>query len=439
MDAVHRSWLAAFWQARVSVRAGVSLDDFLRSRLTRYLAALPVPPARLPLAVSVDEGRLLARPAEPSHAPELSRAAEAAQADDVRQRLAPLVAVEGPEVRQEVAELQIRLSVLDGEEDAARRRSEELSRRFAADVAAGSVAAPPAIDATAEQMGRPPERSGSPYRAILAFIGATLLAAAWQVALPLLRAADLDPSALGVAFERRPAEVAFVAVFALGIAAGLFALADAALTAAVQLFRGEEDLRRRRYLAAGAAAAVAFSVLVGAALATLRPGPGGAPGWAFVLLLVALPVGSALLVRFARADAERRAAEAPATLAWDRERARALADRARRLAEIEWAAAEEQEIERKREAARRRLREIDARAVEAARLEADAAEGERADLSRLAQSLVAALDLDRFEFIRQASARGATELFAPPHRKPAPEPLPVFEGATPVETGRLAS
>ncbi len=433
IEALHHPWLAAFWQARVSVRAGVLLDDFLRSRLARHLAALPVPHARLPLALEVDDGLLVTRPLEPA------RPVEAPPADDVQPWLAPLVAVEGPAVRQEVAELEIRLSVLDGEIDGARRRSEELSRRFAADVAVGFVGAPPAIEATAEQMGRPSVRSGSPHRVLLAFVAATLLATAWQVALPLLRAADLDPLALRAALEQRPAEIAFIAVFALGVAAGLFALADAALAAALRLFRGDDDQRRRRFLAAAAGSAVGFSFLVGAALAALAHDRGGTPGWAFVLLLLALPVGSALLLRFGRADAEKRATEEAAALAWDRERARALADRGRRLEEIDWATADEEELERQREAARRRLREINARAVEAARLAADEAERERADLSRLAQSLVEALDLDRFEFIRQASARGAVELIAPRRRKPSPEPRPVFDAATPVETGRLAS
>ena len=435
MDAVRRSWLAAFRQARVSVRAGVSLDDFLRSRLTRYLAVLPVPPARLPLAVAVSDGRLVVRAVERPPGAESPDAARAPPADDLQRWLAPLAALEGPAVRQEVAQLEIRLSVLDGEIEAARRRGEELSRRFAAEVAGGTVAAPPAIDATAEQMGRPPVLSSSPYLALLAFLAATLLATAWQAALPLLRAAGLDPSALGSALEQRPAEAGFVAVFALGVAAGLFALADAALAAAVRLFRGDDDPRRRRFLAAGAGAAALFSVLAGAALAALRA-PGGAPGWAFVLLLLVLPVGSTLLLRFVRAAAERRAVEAAAALGWDRERARALADRARRFEEIEWAHTEERELARQREAARQRLRDIDARAVEAAWLEADAAERERADLAHLAQSLVAALDLDRFEFIRQASARGAAELYAP---QPPAEAHPGFDAAAAEETGRLVS
>jgi hypothetical protein len=435
LEPLRRSWLAALWQARSSVRAGVPLDDFLRSRLARYLAALPVAQARLPVAVAVDDGQLLVRPAEPPPAPEVP------PSDHADPWLEPLVAVEGPAVRQEVAELEIRLSVLDGELSAARRRKEDLSRRLAADVAAGIVAAPEAIEATAEQLGRPPVRSAVAHEALLAFLGATLLATAWQVGLPLLRAAGLDPSALRAGLEARPAEVAFAAVFALGVAAGLFVLADAALALAHRLVTGDDDDRRRRFLAAGTAGAALLPVLLGAALAALPPGPGAMPRWAFVLLLLALPVGAALLLRIARADAARRAAEAAAVLAWDRERARALEDRSRRLEELDWAAAEAEDLEARREAARSRLLDVNARAVEEARLAAEASERERADLSRLAQSLVAALELDRHEFIRQASSRGAADLFAPRRRKaaPAPDARPVFDAATPVETGRLVS
>jgi hypothetical protein len=427
---MHRSWIAAFWQARISVRAGVSLDDFLRSRLARYRSSLPVPHERLPVAVSVDDGQLVVHAAEPARPPEPS------PAGDLDPWLAQLVAEEGPVVRQEATELEIRLSTLDGELTSARRRREELSKRLAADIAAGFIAAPPAVEATAEQMGRPPERSAAPRAALAGFLVATLLAAAWQVALPLLRAANLDPTALRPALEQRPAEVLFVAVFALGVAAGLFTLADAGLGAALRLFRFDEDPRRRRYLGAGAASAAILLLLVAAALAALPQGSDATPRWAFVLLLLALPIGAALLLRVARSEADQRTAEAVAVLAWDRERAQALADRARRLEELEWAETDERNLARERETTRERLREVHARAMESTRLAAEAVERERADLSRLAQSIVSALELDRHEFIRQASARGAADLVSPRRR---PDPRPVFDPAKPVETGRLAS
>src|SRR5512133_3276367 len=61
MDPVRRSWLGAFWHARIGVQAGLTIDDFLRSRLARSLAALPVTRARLPIAVDVEDGQLAIR------------------------------------------------------------------------------------------------------------------------------------------------------------------------------------------------------------------------------------------------------------------------------------------------------------------------------------------------------------------------------------------
>jgi hypothetical protein len=164
-----------------------------------------------------------------------------------------------------------------------------------------------------------------------------------------------------------------------------------------------------------------------------------------VLLLVAVPLTAALVVRAARHTDELRDRELVAALAWDRERARGLAERARRLEELAWAEDEVRALERQHDAARRRLKEINVRAVAAARLAAEGERRERAALARLAHTLVGALELDRYEFVRQAAARGAQELVAPRRRKP-PEARPAFDEATapvaapaPAEAGRLAS
>ncbi len=162
---------------------------------------------------------------------------------------------------------------------------------------------------------------------------------------------------------------------------------------------------------------------------------------------MAVPLAAALVSRAARRDEEQRAGELAAALAWDRERARALGERARRLEELSWSEDDEHALGRQRDAARRRLKEMNARAVTAARIAVEAERRERAALARLAQSLVGALELDRYEFVRQASARGAHELVMPRRRK-VPEPRPAFDEATApvaapvaagVEAGRLAS
>ena len=164
--------------------------------------------------------------------------------------LAPLLAVDGPPARREVEELEARLAALEGELVAARRRADERARQLAADVAVGLVPSSPDVEATAEQLGRPPIRSGAPRALALGFAGAALAAETWQVALPLLVGAGVDPAALRSEAVRAPAEVGLASVFALAVATGLFALVQSALDSGVALFRGDADHRRRRWLAA---------------------------------------------------------------------------------------------------------------------------------------------------------------------------------------------
>lgn len=437
LEPVRRSWIAAYWQARIAVRAGMGLDDFLRSRLARYLAVLPVPSARLPVAVDVDDGKISVRPSAEAAPP------SGGGADGW---IAPLVALEGPAVRQEVGELEVRLAMLDGQIESARHRTAELAHRLAADVAAGIVTGPAEVNATAEQLGRAPVRGAAPRTLALGFAAAALAAETWQVAQPLLRGAGLDPSALRAEALHRPLELGFAAIFALGVAAGLFALAHGGVAAALALFQGDVDDRRRRWLALATLGAASMASLVAVAVAALPRGDAAQPPLeALVLLLVAVPLASALVLRAARRSDEQRREELAAALAWDRERARALAERGRRLEELAWAEEEEGALERQRESARRRLRELNARAVAAARIAAEADRLERTALSRLAHSLVGALELDRYEFVRQASARGAHELVSSRRKRMAPDPRPSFDEATaPVAApaagaGRLAS
>lgn len=413
LEPIRRSWLGAFWHARISLRAGVSLDDYLRSRLARYLSSLPVPRARLPLWIDVEDGQIVAGPHE------TERRAPASPTTDAW--LDALVAAEGPAVRQEVSELELRLAQLEGSADAARRRSEELARRLAADVAAGLVPTPSAVEATPEQLGRPSVRSPLPQLALFAFAGLAALAEAWQVAVPLLSSAGMDPSALPLEVTRRPHEVAFAAVFALGIAAGLFGLARTALRALDALATDQAAGRGRGWHWAAAVGAALLAVIVALALATL-PAPASAlPAWSSAVLLVAVPVGVTLVLRVASALGEKRADQIYAALLWDRERAQAIAERARRIEELSWAQELEQDLERQRESARARLRDVSARAQAASRLAATAEHRERTSLSRLAQSLMSALELDRYEFVRQATALGADSLLVPRRRPLAQE------------------
>jgi hypothetical protein len=411
LEPIRRSWPGAFWQARISVRAGVTLDDYLRSRLARYLSDLQVPRARLPVWIDVEDAQIVAGPHEQD------RRGAAAPPPDAW--LAALVAAEGPAVRQEVSELELRLAQLEGETDAARRRNEELARRLAADVSAGLVPAPSAVEATSEQLGRPSVRGALPQLALVAFAGLAATAEAWQVLVPLLRGAGIDVSALTREAALRPIETGFAAVFALSLSAGLVGLAHVALRALDALAAAPADDRRRGWHWAAASGAALLAALVAVALSTL-PAPAEAlPPWASATLLVAVPVGITFVLRAARALAERREIEEFAALAWDRERAQAFAERARRIEEISWAQEQERDLERQRDAARARTREISARAAEATRLAAISEQREQLALHKLAQSLVGALELDRYEYARQAMAVGADALLAPRRRPQA--------------------
>ena len=438
LDPIRRTWPGAFWHARIAVQAGVTLDDFLRSRLARYLAILPVSRARLPVGVEVEDGQLVVRPAAPAALPVAPAPGD---------WLAPLLAVDGPPARREVDELEARLAVLEGEIASARRRTDERARQLAADVAVGLVPGPPEVEATAEQLGRPPIRSGAPRTLTIGFTVAALSAETWQVALPLLAGAGIDPAALRAEALRAPADVALAAAFALAVATGIFALVHAGVETALALFRGDADERRRRWLASATLAAGGGAAVLATAVAAL-PGPAAArlPAVARVLLLLAVPLAVSLVRGAARRDEEARAADEAAALAWDRERARALGERTRRLDELRWAEDEVQALEERRDEARRRLRALGARAAQAARLAAEADRLERDGLSRLARSLVAAVELDRYEFVRQASARGAHDLLFARRRKPAdpaaPAPVPPPEGPEPhlePVAGRIAS
>jgi hypothetical protein len=426
IEPVHRSWLATVHDARAAVHAGVTLDEHLRGRLAHYVAALPVSTARLPLEIEVEDGSLAIRTSK-APPPPIGPGGPDGWLD-------ALVEAEGPAVRQEVADLEVRAVLLDGAVENARSRAEELSRRFAADVSVGAVMGETAVEASAEQMGRPPVRSVVPAMTLGTFAAAALLAATWQIARPLLRAAGLDPDPLDALALRAPA-VAFTLLFALAVAVGIFGLLHGALAAALALVRSEPDPQRRGALQAGGAGQALAAALVASAVAALPlPDAPGTPPWTFVVLLLAVPLAAALAVRASRAETTARAAELAEALAWDRERARGLADRGRRLDEIAWAERLERELRAEREACRRRLREIGARAVAAARREEEARRREADSLSRLAHSIFAALEADRIEFLRQSAARGVVA------RRRPPEPRPVVvERASPPEPGQAAA
>jgi hypothetical protein len=388
---IRRSTLSAALDARLAVRAGVRLDDFLRHRLARYAGRLPVPLEALPVTVDVEGGeaviRRKARPRSLGPRPEAEPGARGPHAPG------------GAWGARELRDAEASLDALDGRAAGARARADAAARELTDALASGDVVARPAVEASPEQLGRPPVPSEAPIHALRAFVVALLAAEAWRFSGPILAASGLaaGEGGLEAALRSSFAEAGLALLLAAGGAATAFTFAWLALA------RGADAL------AAAGAARRPLLALASAGAAALVPGVAAvaaAPDrWAQLALLATVPFAGATLLRGAAALARTRAAAAAEALAWDRERAREAVARGRREEACLRAAEELRREEADREAARRRLARLHRAALahERAADLASHAEGERLD--RLSEALACALELDRYLFVRFAAER----------------------------------
>jgi hypothetical protein len=406
---VARSRLAVGLEARLAVRSGVRLDDFLRGRLARYAAELPVPLEALPAVVDVEDGEPVVR-ARPGRGQRAAAPATAAAWMDA------LVAREGPYAAQALRDAEASVAALEARARAARERAEALARTLADDLAAGTVPSPPRIEATPEQLGRPAVPSAAPAAILQGFVLALLAAEGWRFSGPALAATGFEPGVnVLAALETAPLPAAMGLVFALGAAVAVFAFASFALTRARAAVAQAEAPRRRAVFAAGAIGSAAISAAVAAAAASDASS-------SHVVLLAAVPFGAALVLDLAARLAKARGCALDAALAWDRERAREFAERARRVEVVERAEAELARATEDLEAARRRLAGLERRAVDATRAAERRAAAEARRLERLVESLAGALELDRYAFVRLAADRAHEVLVRPVRSAPRREP-----------------
>jgi hypothetical protein len=417
LRAPRRGALAALWEARRAARAGIPPDEYLQHRLSRQLASLPIPPSRLPVAITIEpDGTVAAAPvavAPPRRAPWLESFLRAEGSSAL-----------GPEIQlaqADVARLAIRI-------ESQRKQVDEVARALE-DATQGTEVADPADEAQAQQMGRPPVPPPGGL-ALHLFALALLLAETWQLGVPGLEAAGIRTADLPGELHRNPLAVVFGCIFALGASASLFLFAYLGLRRALDLFEAQPEPKRRAWAAAGAALALALAVAMAWSVAGMRPGAHqpvdvGYARAALFLVALAIPLAVAWLLTVAsRLDAERGAALALAR-EWDKDHYRSLAELSRRaggLAEEERRLAR---LEADRAAAGRRLRALQQRRMAAERLAADAADAEEAELARLAQAVVSGLELDRYEYARHAGLR-ATRSARPiePRATAAPTPTP---------------
>lgn len=393
---VARSTLLAAVDARLAVRSGVRLDDFLRHRLARYAARLPVPLEALPVTFDVEGGETLVkpRPRPRSFGPRLEPSR------------APLPAGSDVLAARDLRDAEAALDDFDRRAAAARDHVDAMERGLVEALASGAVIARPAIEATAEQLGRPTVEPAMPIHGLRAFVAVLVAAEAWRFSGPVLAASGANEGGLEAGLRTAPVATGLALAFALGAAVATFTFAWFALSRGAEAASGAPGAGRRSLLLAASAGAAALVPAVAAA--------GTSPDrWAHLALLAAVPFAGAALWRAATALGARRAARAEIALGWDRERAREALERGRREEACQRAAAELATLEADRAVARRRFGKVHRAAVAAERRAELSARAEAERLERLSEGLACALELDRYLFIRFASERDHAPLARP--------------------------
>jgi hypothetical protein len=386
---VRPNLLSSFLSARLALRSGVGLEDYLQHRLAQRLGALPVVPSELPAEFSIEEGgqigsRPSLRPSRPS------RWIEALVREEGTAALGPKVEL----VRGDLAHLAARAEEQRRRVADARERLEGASR--------DQDLADPRDEAIAERLGRPavPLPLGL---ALQVFALLLMLAETWQLTLPGLKAGGLPVRALGDEFDRDPVNAVFGALFALGGSASLFAIAHLLF---VRSRAALEGTRRRVILAGLWATSGVLSGAFASSVGGARPRVGITSHLTLVLVGLAIPVCAAWLVRQGQ-DLERERARAKAAArAWQEMHYKSYDELARLAGVLAEEAESEARLEAERARAARHLRELQERSAETERLVADGVLCQEDDLARLAQGVAAALEQDRYEYLRQATQRG---------------------------------
>ena len=192
--------------------------------------------------------------------------------------------------------------------------------------------APAAVDATPEQLGRPPVPTPTPATVLRGFVLALVVAEAFFFSGPILAAQGVDPARIVEALSASPVPVGMALVFALGAAASVFAFAKVSLERAAQL----DGARARAPGVSGAPRRIVAALLAGGVAAAATK----TSRIAHVALLAVVPFAGALLLRAAARLQTARDAALEAALAWDRALAVDVSERARRMEIVEQARAE---------------------------------------------------------------------------------------------------
>lgn len=409
-----RSWLKGWWNARGAATSGLTLADFLQYRAALYLRELAARGLRLPIEITLQGRELQLREVTPPAPP---AAPEAPQGPAWE---AALAREHGPKALEALTDSRTKQEGLPQRIQEAEAEVAEARRALAGAVAAGRAAAVGEGEAAAHL--RPHVPSATWPRAALMGALVFTLAEAWQLAIPFMNFAGVDVTDLAGEFRRAPLTVALIALIALPCTAALVWLAHGALRRFESgLAEDATPLRRRRDLIlAGASGAISFSLAVlfgqmrhgtseaGAALNAASAGATAATSSSLVFVLVTaiVPYFTARLWDWSRGQLAEREQAQRAVRVFDAELAAKRAARARLEDQVRLAQQAIASLRKERDGAVVSVRTLGWMGEEAQRTTAKTEWAQGEALARAREELRAALEADRFAFLKAAGRAG---------------------------------
>jgi len=425
---IRRSRLGAWWAARRAVRAQMTLQDYLQWRRAHYQRRAPQQRYPLPCEVSIVQGEVVRTPNPEADThpgqrlladPAGEETLEAAVVRALRFRNhseSQLILREFQQYEEEVSRLTARLMEVS---ETLEERAVDQQR----EIATGVAPVPATLARARGRRGRP--RQAVPWGPLTCalVIAVTVLVEAWQFALPYLNATGVDVSNLAAEWHRNPLATLLGSSFALAAAAAVFLLWYVVIERTVAIAKRVNAQPWWKTAGQALAPLVLGGLLllttcgIGAMrhgfshgardlLATLQgQAPAGRGSEAvFVLLTLIVPLAVAYLQHTSSASDiwEQRQHVRAQQVQWDQAEAEALLVRERRAELMRLPAVERDRLERKRDEARRKLRELAeyAQAIEGGIREW--LEAARRFGLAYVHSLVAALEQDRYFFLKAA-------------------------------------
>ena len=426
---IRRFWISAWISAWLSIRGGMYLDEHLKSRLEEYKGRRPQNWYPLPFVVSIENGNVIERPNPDADNHPLRRLLDDPAGEDEGDDRDPREALlrylrtargaEGQDIMRDLREAEEEVEAINGDLQMLNARLEEIGEDRRKAVEQGKVAASTRPD----RRGRPEVSSRWKQWVLSAAIGAFLVLEAWQLGLPYLNQTGVDIANLAAEWRRNPVSVLAGAGFAAAVSGSLFLLAHWVGNLLLSLY-AEADPKRKTLLKVCFALVLA-GMVIGAtwAIADMRGGLAtesgqffssvshsetlvsasrGASNWAFGFLTLSVVLGVVYLSISIRNASERRKQELRVRQTWQHDEWKLVKARTQREELIRLERLERERLERRRDRSHRALRRIEDRVQNSERLLRETLEAERRYATAYVNSLVAALALDRYHFIRMA-------------------------------------